>query len=595
MALAAANSKLSARASLCVVGLAWTLPFLQPVHRVPIPSFYGEWLAFALGLAAALLLLRRALWAEPVVPAVALAPLLLIGLLVAQMLFGRVALPELALTGALYLTWAALLMVLGAALGRELDGVSITTTLAWSLVAGGMLNAIAGLIQHYHPTGVPELLVAPKFTVAVYGNIGQANHFADYIALALASFAYLYSRGGLRAHWAAIGATLFLLVLALSGSRSPWIYLGMVTALTLWFARERSAECHRLFRFSLYLLPGLFVANWLVTLPFLIPEAGGLMTSGERWFEVASGFDARVQLAREAWAMFAESPLLGAGWGQFSWHHFQYEALTGARAAHGVFNHAHNLVLQLMAETGAAGALAVTAAALAWLWDRRVVALDPEHWWLLCVLSVLALHSLLEMPLWYSNFLGMAAVLLGVGARRLMRLEAGRVARVAIVAVVAIGSLNLVWVLDAYRNFERLLFSMPKRAALVPDAKTITGGVLKVHRDPILTYYVEVAVSPGITISEEQLRDKLELNSRVMRFSPGDLEVYRHALLLALADEREAALKHLEWASRVYPHRLPAVIETTTMLARRHPDKFNPLLALARAKIEAHRAPGATP
>jgi hypothetical protein len=102
---------------------------------------------------------------------------------------------------------------------------------------------------------------------------------------------------------------------------------------------------------------------------------------------------------------------------------------------------------------------------------------------------------------------------------------------------------------------------------------------------------VEVAVSPGITISEDQLHDKLELNSRVMRFSPGTLEVYRHALLLALAGEREPALKHLEWAARVYPERLPSVIATIAMLLRLHPDKFKPLLDLALTQHATGSAP----
>ena len=53
MAPPAVHSKLFARASLLLIGLAWTLPFLQPRHRYPLTGFYGEWLAFGIGLAAA--------------------------------------------------------------------------------------------------------------------------------------------------------------------------------------------------------------------------------------------------------------------------------------------------------------------------------------------------------------------------------------------------------------------------------------------------------------------------------------------------------------------------------------------------------------
>jgi hypothetical protein len=51
-----------ARASLAPIGLAWILPFLQPYHYYPLPAFYSEWLALALGIIAALPLLRAAAW-----------------------------------------------------------------------------------------------------------------------------------------------------------------------------------------------------------------------------------------------------------------------------------------------------------------------------------------------------------------------------------------------------------------------------------------------------------------------------------------------------------------------------------------------------
>ena len=591
MAPPAANSKPYARASLLLIGLAWTLPFLQPYHQYPIPTFYTEWLAFALGLAAALLLLRKESWFEGGLPVFALAPLALIGLLGLQILLGRVALPEQALTATLYLAWSALIITLGAVLVRELGMNAVATFLAWSLLAGGMLNAIAGILQHYWPASELGSLIALKRSVAVYGNIGQANHFANYITLALASAAYLYARGGLPLQLAGASAVLLLMVLSLSGSRSPWIYIGILAILALWWARSRTADGARLMRFNVCLLPGLVVTDAWVRLPFMLPKNGELLTSGERWFDAVGGLEARAQLAREAWNLFLDSPLLGAGWSQFTWHHFQHEAMTGERAAHGVFNHAHNLLFQLLAETGVAGAAIVVGVAAAWLWGRRGATHDVAHWWLLAVLSVIATHSLLEMPLWYSSFLGVASLLLGAGATQYLTLNSIPLARAAAAAIVAIGFLNLAWVLPAYREFERLITSMPRRIAIGPDAQALSNLVQQVHREPVLTYYLEVAISPGITISADQLHDKIALNARVMRFYPAELEVYRQALLLALAGERESALKHLEWAASVYPQRLPAVIETISSVAPEHREKMNPLLerALARSKTLRQR------
>src|SRR3989337_246267 len=108
------------RASVLLIGLAWTLPFLQPWHRFPLTGFYSEWLAFALGLAAALPLLRRAPWRDARIPMIALAPLGLAVVLAVQVALDRVPYAEQALTAGLYLLWAALMAVLGHALGRRL-------------------------------------------------------------------------------------------------------------------------------------------------------------------------------------------------------------------------------------------------------------------------------------------------------------------------------------------------------------------------------------------------------------------------------------------------------------------------------------------
>jgi hypothetical protein len=56
------RSALPARIVLALLGLACVLPFLSPVFRAPIASFYGEAAAVAFGLAAVALMATRSLW-----------------------------------------------------------------------------------------------------------------------------------------------------------------------------------------------------------------------------------------------------------------------------------------------------------------------------------------------------------------------------------------------------------------------------------------------------------------------------------------------------------------------------------------------------
>lgn len=588
MAPPAANSRLFIHASLFLIGLAWTLPFLQPWHRFPLTGFYSEWLAFALGLAAALVLLHKKSWQDAAPPVVAIAPVGLIVVLGLQAALGRMPYAEQAMTATLYLLWASLLMVLGQAIRRELGMTPVATTLAWFLLAGGAISALVGLLQHYQISTPFDSLVGRKAALQVYGNLGQPNHFAAYLTLSLASTTYLFSCRRLHGALAAGCIALFLLLLAVAGSRSTWLYLGALIVLALLLHRLRRDDgSRRIAVLACWLLPGFLAAQWLVTLPFMAPAGVELVT--ERLFQMASGIEPRLQMWGEARDMFLSAPLLGTGLGQFAWHHFLHQAATGATAAPGVFNHSHNVVMQLLAETGALGASVIVGAVLLWLADLRRAKFGLEAWWLLALLSVIGIHSLLEYPLWYAYFLGMAALLLGLGAERVFVLRLARAARAVVGLGIIAGWLNLMGVLSPYREFERLVFSSEQRSPPAAKEQDFARALANVHREPLLVPYVELAVAYGITPSKEKLSEKLELTTRAMHFAPVDVVVYRQALLLALAGRGEAAREQFERSLRVYPGERAAVVAELENLARRYPAELTPLLELATSKFTEGR------
>lgn len=578
-------------ASVLLIGLAWTVPFLQPYHRYPLTSFYSEWLAFALGLAAAAPLLAREPWRDAKVPLIALAPLGLAVVLALQVALDRVPYAEQALTAGLYLLWAALMAVLGHVLGRRMTLDSIAKTLAWFLLVGGILHALIGLVQHYDVSTPFNFLIAHKGGMFVHGNLGQPNHYAAYVTLALASVAYLYGRGNLAGAIASACAALFLVVLALTGSRSPWLYLVLLVGSALGLHRlRRDGASRRLAVFACWLLPGFIAAHLLVTLPFLAPREGlALMTSAERLFYVASGVGPRLEKWGEAWQMFLAAPVLGAGFGQFAWHHFLFQAANDAPMAGGLFNHSHNIVLQLLAETGIAGALIIVGAVLFWLADLRRVNFDPAWWWLLSLLSVIGVHSLLEFPLWYAYFLSPAALLLGLGAQRSLSVRFPNAARAAVALVVLAGCVNLAAVIPAYRDFEQLVFRAGPQPSPASSDQEFGQALMTVHGEPLLRPYVELAIAYGVSVEPAQLQDKLDLVTRAMRFAPVEVVVFRQALLLALAGRAEAAHEQLDRSLRAYPAERAAVVAELETLALRYPFEMTPLLKLATSKIAKGR------
>ncbi|NWG72810.1 MAG: pilin glycosylation ligase domain-containing protein, partial [Parvularculaceae bacterium] len=220
-----------ARASLAFVAFAWVLPFLQTRHRLPIPSFYSEWLAFALAIPALLFLLRRPCW-EPVrLPRIALPVLAMVGLLFTQWVLGDIAYLQQALLAAMYLLFFLALVWLGQILREALGLAALARALAWALLVGSMASAAIALAQRYGAAALLGGWINAWQGGAVAGNIAQVNHFADYIALGLASALYLFHIGRLPRWALGLCALPLVFVLGLSGSRSAWLFLAAFVVL----------------------------------------------------------------------------------------------------------------------------------------------------------------------------------------------------------------------------------------------------------------------------------------------------------------------------------------------------------------------------
>ena len=218
------------KTSLLMVGLLFCLPFTVAYHHLPIAAFYGEWLAAALGVAAMLALMSKNFWQEVKLPQISLVFLGLAAILNMQWMLNMLHSPQYALLILSYLAWAFVLVVLGSYLRQQLGWEKLATTLSWFMVLGGVANVIFVGLQIALKSKV-DLPFMPKLTS--YGALSQANNFADYMALATTSLMYLYAKKQLQLKWFAVGLVLFISLLAFSGSRSSWLYLGFITLLAI--------------------------------------------------------------------------------------------------------------------------------------------------------------------------------------------------------------------------------------------------------------------------------------------------------------------------------------------------------------------------
>jgi O-antigen ligase len=571
--------------SLALVALMWVFPFLHVSHAYPLTTFYQEWWSGLLGLLAMVLLVERVYWDNPEVPRIAQLPMALIVVTMLQWLLGMLAYFDQALLYVMYLLFAVLLILLGARLRDCLGLLKLSQMLAVALLIGAELNAFVGVMQHFNWHTFFDGMVIAKMSAVVYGNLAQPNHFANYIALGMISLGFLFQQKKLKSGYVALLAVPMLFVMTMSASRSSWLYLLLMAAMAWWWSR-RDASLKTLLRYSVLLIIGFGLMHLVVQMQVMTTETGSINTVARLLDHEETG-DIRLYLWHEAGVMFMQSPLLGVGFGQFAWQHFQLLPELKQSNILGLYNNAHNLIFQLAAETGAIGLLILFASLGVWAYAIRCVKLGVEHWWGYAILGVLAIHSLLEYPLWYSYFLAVAAVLLGMFDETRYQLKLRFIGRMSLASILLLGLLVLLQLMNGYKDLERTMAESSASASTVDAQAAATNmreSLTSLHRVPLLSPYAELFMSERMAIDAQYIKEKLTLNTRVTRFVPIAAVVYRQALLLAQNAQLPQAKAIWNQATWSYPEARLHQQQKLAALAAKDPAHFSGLLEFALEK-----------
>ena len=414
------------------------------------------------------------------------------------------------------------------------------------------------------------------------------------MALGLASLLYLLASARLKPWFAAWLGALLLCVLALTGSRAGWLYLG-VFVLLAWLWRKRGeAAAHRIFIAALLMLPAFAVVQWLAHLPSM-QGASGVITPTERLFDLANGVDIRLALWREAGQMLVSHPLLGVGFGQFAWQHFQLVSaaavaqsaatLTPSFLADAIYNNSHNLFAQIGAEFGGTGLLLLLLGGGLWLRGCLRQPATLAGWWVAALLAVLFIHSMLEYPLWYANFLGIAAILIGAADTHTLGLRLSGLMRAVFGVMLLLAWITLVRIAYNYTQIEGLLRHRPA----MPSLPEINRVLQQVRQESLLAPYSDFAYAISIILNREAIEAKLALNDAVMRFAPTQEMVYRQALLLALHGDARAAQVMLKRALVVYPAGAKVFLDVASRLEPGDRGAVEPLRETARIFLQEQK------
>ncbi len=302
----------------------------------------------------------------------------------------------------------AVLLVAWVGYGPRVSARALAHTLAWGWLLAALLSAGAGVLQYFGAEGLlPYSWISASTPGQAYANLRQRNQFASLTSLGLVALLYLASEHphadsrhpALRRLCLVLAIGVLALGNAASSSRTGVLqWLGLVALAWVWARHgRRSMLGWTLLAAALYVL-----AAW--ALPLELEAATGQVGKGAlQRFQESSDCGSRTILWSNVLELIAHKPWLGWGWDELKFAHF-ITPYRGARFCE-LLDNAHNLPLHLAVELGVPAALLLCGGALATvLWATPWRDTHPARQMAWAGLATIALHSLLEYPLWYGPF-----------------------------------------------------------------------------------------------------------------------------------------------------------------------------------------------
>ncbi|MBL8306421.1 MAG: O-antigen ligase C-terminal domain-containing protein, partial [Rubrivivax sp.] len=411
--------------------------------------------------------------------------------------------------------------------------------LALGLLAGASLSVFIALAQW---AGGPSL---PFFTADLprggrpFGNLAQPNHLCSAAFLGLCGAAVLHESGrlGRLAFWAC--ALYLVLGMTITGSRAGWLQLLLFVLALAALGARTGARLRTRDGLALLVAYALAVWAWPQLNQFLLNfggrDPGAQMEGGVRVPYWLAMLDA---IGRAPWAGYGWQQVAAAQWAV---------ALDHPPLGH-LFEHAHNVVLDLLLWTGVpVGGALVLAAAWALLAPLRHLR-DPRALGLSVAALGLVAHGLVEYPLEYAYFLLPMGVALGAAhalspGQRDLRLSApvlrgGAVLLTAVLGVVAVDYL------EAEQN-HRLLRLESARIGTV-KIESVAPELRVLDQLQAFLAFARTEARPGMGA------DQLAQMSRAARRWPIPPVMLRHALAAGLNGQPEEARQTLARLCRMH-------------------------------------------
>ncbi len=287
------------------------------------------------------------------------------------------------------------------------------------LVVAGIASALIGLLQVFAPRAADgDWIAIASIAGRATGNLRQPNHLSSLLLWSVVAAIWLGEAEVLRRDVSIALTLVFLYVVVLSASRTGAV--GMLT-FAGWGLLDRRLS--RGVRRLLVLAPLIYGAMWW-GMTVWATNSHQLFGGQTRFGGGGDISSSRFGVWSNTLSLIASHPWLGVGFGDFNFA-WTLTAFPGRSTA--FFDHTHNIILNFAVEMGVPLAAVVVVLLVYALWralghairdGREPAAGYPVQRAAFVIVFLVAVHSMLEYPLWYAYFLLPAAFAFGLCVER---------------------------------------------------------------------------------------------------------------------------------------------------------------------------------
>jgi O-antigen ligase len=416
-------------------------PQLNTAHYDPLPEFWGEtsfaWLGISLFLIVCFYFKSLSL------PSITLPLILFACALLIQPFVVHIDFVGLSYVAAFEMILCILIAIAISTLITEYGREQILLIICYSLLIGAILQSLLGLIQYLNLLKFfPWVFYDSAHPNSdIFGHFGQRNHYCHYLSWGIFGLIYLYIKDKIKLHFFIILLIWLIFSMTIASSRSVFLYFALATIISgIFYLKNNNPIFKKLF-FTI-----LCTSIFLVAFEYLYPLIHQLISHHN---QSDSGLQRltsdladnsltgrRLVEWKKALIVFKSHPLFGVGWNEYAKQSVYLQLLfPNAPANSGLFTNCHNIILQLMAETGMIGT-AIFVLGLLIILTPMFRINNAENVILLCLVFTSLAHNMVEYPFWYIYFFGPFIIYLSFN-QPLYRINSNTMAAIALIPIVA--------------------------------------------------------------------------------------------------------------------------------------------------------------